>query len=316
MDAEDCLSQQADEIEALSAIYGEEWCVVDDINRIYCIQITDGQEKPVWSLSFQVHLPENYPSEAPPEYQLNAPWLRGDGRQHLEAALADVYCDNIGESIIYLWVEKIREFLQEKSTDTNTVSESLNKRPVQISTETDHGDDDLDLSALLMEAISAHLAEHGDEDDDWECPSITHGEVITDRRSTFQPHLAPVFHRKQIKLVMNKLCENKKIANATHNILAYRIIQSEGQGSHPIVCQGCDDDGETHAGSRMLHLLQILDAQNVMVVVSRWYGGIHLGPDRFKHINNCTRSILEQCGYIKEKDGKKGPRSSSDKKKR
>ena len=38
-----------------------------------------------------------------------------------------------------------------------------------------------------------------------------------------------------------------------------------------------------------------------MVVVSRWYGGIHLGPDRFKHINNCTRSILDKCGYIKEK---------------
>ena len=38
-----------------------------------------------------------------------------------------------------------------------------------------------------------------------------------------------------------------------------------------------------------------------MVVVSRWYGGIHLGPDRFKHINNCTRMILEQNGYIKEK---------------
>ena len=54
---------------------------------------------------------------------------------------------------------------------------------------------------------------------------------------------------------MNKLYENKKIANATHNILAYRILQSD---PHPIVCQGCDDDGETHAGSRMLHLLQVI----------------------------------------------------------
>lgn len=42
---------------------------------------------------------------------------------------------------------------------------------------------------------------------------------------------------------------------------------------------------------------QILDVRNVMVVVSRWYGGILLGPDRFKHINNCARNILVQEGY-------------------
>jgi putative IMPACT (imprinted ancient) family translation regulator len=32
----------------------------------------------------------------------------------------------------------------------------------------------------------------------------------------------------------------------------------------------------------MLHLLDILDVENVLVVVSRWFGGIQLGPDRFK----------------------------------
>lgn len=44
-----------------------------------------------------------------------------------------------------------------------------------------------------------------------------------------------------------------------------------------------------------------MDARNVMVVVTRWYGGVHLGPDRFKHINNCTRDLLEAHGYIKDK---------------
>lgn len=42
---------------------------------------------------------------------------------------------------------------------------------------------------------------------------------------------------------------------------------------------------------------QILDVRNVLVVVSRWYGGILLGPDRFKHINNCARNILVAEGY-------------------
>ena len=62
--------------------------------------------------------------------------------------------------------------------------------------------------------------------------------------------------------------------------------------------QDCDDDGETHAGSRMLHLLEILECENVLVVVSRWYGGIQLGPDRFKHINNAARNVLEIAGVV------------------
>lgn len=32
--------------------------------------------------------------------------------------------------------------------------------------------------------------------------------------------------------------------------------------------------------------------------VSRWYGGILLGPARFTHINNAARELLDACGYI------------------
>lgn len=126
-----------------------------------------------------------------------------------------------------------------------------------------------------------------------ELPDIKHGEPITDRRSTFQPHLANVVTPKQVRLVLDKLYENKKIASATHNIYAYRIF-CEDKNSF---LQDCEDDGETAAGGRLLHLLQILDVRNVLVVVTRWYGGILLGPDRFKHINNCARNILVQEGF-------------------
>ncbi|RHY11448.1 hypothetical protein DYB25_001578 [Aphanomyces astaci] len=40
------------------------------------------------------------------------------------------------------------------------------------------------------------------------------------------------------------------------------------------------------------------------VVVSRWYGGILLGPDRFKHIANCARQVLETHGFIHRKTKK------------
>lgn len=78
--------------------------------------------------------------------------------------------------------------------------------------------------------------------------------------------------------------------------------------------QEYDDDGEDAAGGRLLHLLQILGIRNLVVIVTRWYGGIHLGPARFTHINNAARTLLDCCGYIqsvsavsdtKRKKGKK-----------
>ena len=87
--------------------------------------------------------------------------------------------------------------------------------------------------------------------------------------------------------------ENTKIARATHNILAFRVTTPSGN-----VLSDCDDDGESAAGGRLLHLLSIVGAENVCVVVSRWYGGIHLGPDRFKHINAVARQMLAAHGYI------------------
>ena len=37
---------------------------------------------------------------------------------------------------------------------------------------------------------------------------------------------------------------------------------------------------------------------DVVVVVSRWYGGVHLGPARFHVINACARDALVALGEI------------------
>jgi putative IMPACT (imprinted ancient) family translation regulator len=42
-----------------------------------------------------------------------------------------------------------------------------------------------------------------------------------------------------------------------------------------------------------------MNVVNVVVVVTRWYGGVDLGPDRFKHITNQTKSIVQH--YLKNK---------------
>ncbi|CAD0090090.1 unnamed protein product [Aureobasidium vineae] len=64
--------------------------------------------------------------------------------------------------------------------------------------------------------------------------------------------------------------------------------------------QDCDDDGETAAGGRLLHLMQLMDIWDVMVVVTRWYGGVQLGPDRFRLINTAARDAFVKGGYVKD----------------
>lgn len=139
------------------------------------------------------------------------------------------------------------------------------------------------------------------------CPEILHGEPFTDRKSTFQAHLAHVVTSDQVKQVLEELKKNRKINNASHNVMAYRIF-CENRNSF---LQDCDDDGEAAAGSRLLHLLQILNIKNIIIVVTRWYGGILLGPDRFKHYNNCARGLMKVAGLVEISPDLKDSKSKS-----
>ena len=66
----------------------------------------------------------------------------------------------------------------------------------------------------------------------------------------------------------------------------------------------------------MAHLLEIMvrfnsdgtklmgkDIENVMVIVTRWYGGIMLHGDRFKHISNAGREALQVGGFLRQQGG-------------
>ena len=73
-----------------------------------------------------------------------------------------------------------------------------------------------------------------------------------------------------------------------------------------------DDDGETTAGAKLAALLELTGAQNVLVVVSRWFGGVLLGPARFKYIANTARALLDETGRCKPShaQGRKGGKPS------
>ena len=269
----DDTAMQQDEISAISAIFGDDWVCENQDDRVYSIELKEessSAENCDNCIRLGLKLPEEYPSKKPPVYEISAPWMSRKVKSQMMSALDQIYDENRGESIIYQWIEKAREYLFSDNIDDS--KDSL----VDLETTSDQD--------TLQEESLTELDP---------CPEVIHGEPLTDRRSAFQAHLAKVSSVQQVKQIVEVLKSNKKVATATHNIVAYRILTPKNA-----ILQDCDDDGETHAGSRLLHLMQILDVQNVVVVVSRWFGGIQLGPDRFKHINNVARDILDKSGMV------------------
>ena len=125
------------------------------------------------------------------------------------------------------------------------------------------------------------------------CPEIVACPPVASKKSTFAAFGARVSSLEEVRLVQRTLLANKKIAGATHpTMMAYRFIQDGVQH------EDRHDDGEKGAGDAMMSVLTLTKANNVCVIVTRWYGGIHLGPERFKIINKCTREALIQVGAI------------------
>ena len=79
------------------------------------------------------------------------------------------------------------------------------------------------------------------------------------------------------------LKREKRFAKATHNSWA-AILSGEGVK---------DDDGESGAGQIILQMLERAGLHDHMVIVTRWYGGKHLGGDRFAHVVTCVRALLD-----------------------
>ncbi len=109
------------------------------------------------------------------------------------------------------------------------------------------------------------------------------------QRSTFQAFLCTISSFEELEHFKCELLSNNKIRRATHNMVAYRFVDEQG-----ILRKDFDDDGEDGAGKKLQELLRLMDVGNMVVLVSRWYGGIHLGSDRFKLICNCARNLIEE----------------------
>ena len=115
-------------------------------------------------------------------------------------------------------------------------------------------------------------------------------EIVCYEKCRFQAHtLTNVQTIKEIKIALKLILLDKKVQTATHpRMFAYRIPNDDD----------FNDDGETGAGKNLANVLRLRGSESVFVCVTRWFGGSHLGPQRFKVINSCASEALEKVGAI------------------
>lgn len=271
-----------DELIALTAIFGND-LVEKTSERSLIISLPAMTASP--RLDASIVVPSDYPSSAPPSVEVRSVLLDDATTSIIVSRLLSLWSP--GESVLYAWAELLQEEWQQRAPPEQPPAFQTGNKPTNV--------------PLLMETDShkSPTSGHGDQYEPAFATKIIHGEPITEKRSTFQAHLAPVNSVLDVNDVMEFLLRNNKIRSATHNIMAYRIERDIEQKG--VFIADADDDGEDSAGGRLLHLLQVIDAKNVVVVVSRWFGGILLGPARFGLINKAARDLLESCGYIQKR---------------
>ena len=115
-DDENNISQQCDEIEALTAIYGGDFVVVDSKHRIYEIRVSSELDS-WWSATLQVLLPPQYPSKVPPVFELHSAWMTEADKFEIGDNLYNIFRDCNGEIVLYQWVEYIREFVDTRAKE-------------------------------------------------------------------------------------------------------------------------------------------------------------------------------------------------------
>ena len=280
-----------DEVTSTNSIYGEETLTkLADASTAYALNFPSQP-----GILVRIVFPESYPDtppSVPGTQSVSGDLAKGKGNYFVQVVrdvLAEIYTP--GAPCIFDLIEEVGARVQQLG------GPSSSGRTEQQVAEADGQQYNPSNQANLSSDDTQPIQTLGEE------PPWTLSEVVTEKKSVFIARAAPVTSIDQAnQYLAHLLSTDKKVAKATHNITAWRI-----RGENGVQYQDCDDDGETAAGGRVIHLLELMGVRDVMVVVTRWYGGVQLGRDRFRIINQTARDALVAAGFGQDgaKDSKK-----------
>ncbi|KAK3373786.1 ribosomal protein S5 domain 2-type protein [Lasiosphaeria ovina] len=285
-----------DEIEAINSIYGDDTLTPYPLSssdtpntsnlETYILRLPPLDPSPnpesSSSSSLRLHFPAAYPAAAPPAvvgtHSSSGGSKRGAAARDLQlfrGAVAAVYAP--GQVCLFDALERFKE-------DAAASAAAVH-----------HRDDEDEDAVTEEEEEQQSAAIHDDENEtDEEAAAWVISDPVVELKSTFVARCAAASSPAQAaRYIRHLLASDRRVRGATHNMTAWRI-----RGAGGATFQDCDDDGETAAGGRLLHLMQLMDLWDTVVVVTRWYGGQKLGPRRFALINAAARDAFVKAGLV------------------
>ena len=116
---------------------------------------------------------------------------------------------------------------------------------------------------------------------------------IVEKKSKFIANIFYVESKEEAEKIIKEI--NKKYHDARHNCYAYRITEESG------ILEKSSDDGEPSgtAGAPMLNILAKNNLSNILVIVTRYFGGILLGTGGLvrAYSSACTSAIEKSEVY-------------------
>ena len=121
---------------------------------------------------------------------------------------------------------------------------------------------------------------------------------IVEKKSKFIAEIYPVKDVDEADKIIKET--KKKYYDAKHHCIAYRIVKDD------MIVEKSSDDGEPSgtAGAPMLNILQGNNLCNIIVIVTRYFGGILLGTGGLvKAYSDTTKKVIQKSELVFQKDG-------------
>lgn len=121
---------------------------------------------------------------------------------------------------------------------------------------------------------------------------------IIEKKSRFIANAYNVESKEEAEEKIKQI--KKKYYDAKHNCFAFSIIEENN-----VILKSSDDaEPSGTAGEPILNVIKKNNLKNILIVVTRYFGGILLGTGGLtRAYSNAANSVIEKCNIIKEEKG-------------
>ncbi len=121
---------------------------------------------------------------------------------------------------------------------------------------------------------------------------------IIEKKSRFIANAYNVESKEEAEEKIKQI--KKKYYDAKHNCFAFSIIEENN-----VILKSSDDaEPSGTAGDPILNVIKKNNLKNILIVVTRYFGGILLGTGGLtRAYSNAASSVIEKCNIIKEEKG-------------